>query len=1145
MTLMKKKRFWISILAVILLISTAGPFGGTVSRAYANGTAAVPPVIDGWVQISSADQLIYMDQYQTDFLDKKIRLMNDIRLSGYEWIPFGGNDHSPFSGTFDGRGHRISGVYVEEDTLENLGFFGEVSGVVQNLGIEADITGGNYTGGLTGLLSGGRVDRSYTLGSVQGKGSAGSLNVSAVGGLAGNAVNSVISRSYSAASVKGGYTANMYVGGLVGSQGAGEISDSFATGNVSNPPAPDSFSYIRSAGLAPFVIYGTIKNSYATGHVDTSNSGPFFGKWFGGFVSDMAYGARVIDSYFDSGTTGQAASFGATAKTTSEMRQQSAYTGWDFTNTWALSPSVNDGYPYLRSVILTTEVPRTVIDSPYSFQFEAFNGSGDALTWTATGLPNGLVLDPASGLLHGSPKQAGIFVIRVTATDAGSVSVQADFSLRVQRTAPEVPGLQVQAGSGMGSTKITVDASNTGAGFAYSLTDSAPARPVLGGSLPAEAIAYPMGSDIENVIPGQYLNIYQLYSDQTVQAWSSILLTADMIRNNIPVTGVSIVPAELTIVEGQDPVQLTAEIEPADASNTSVTWESSQPGVASVDPNGRITPNTSGTAAITVTTADGAFQASVTVTVQARATTGTVTGSVYGLGHAPLPQVTVTVASYSNRTETDGHGLFTLTDMPEGDRLVRLSAPGYVTKEIPVSVKAKETTDAGRIDLVAIPDPGTPTDPGTAPSTGGGTVSQSGPAIPASPAQTLTLQINGNGMAVPFVLQTTDDGRSVIRLTMNAGMVDSMFAENPTAVIEVNDLPQSVVKVDLPAGALKNAFTSQPNGRIQLRVDGASYLLPLSLWENTPSEAVATLAIGKTTDEFSNGLKAQLSQQGLQVLAAPVDFSLYTDDKEWTDLDKIYPERSIMLATPVDPNTSTVVWLDGTHRPHFVPSVFNTENGVTEAAFYAPDNSLFAVVQSKRTFADIQDHWAKQDIELLANKLIVNGVSSTSFAPDKQVTRAEFASMLVNAMGLTGQSGAGDDTPHGDLSFSDILPQAWYAEDVAAAYRAGILNGYDDGTFGPNEAVTREQMAAMAARAMEFAGRGPAAASGSSDRLLAGFTDHSGMAAWAQEPIARLIEAKIMQGVGNNAFAPKQSATRAECAAMVRGMLQAMGFMNK
>jgi hypothetical protein len=342
----------------ISIITTAGLQVTQGTPVFADDPNA-PPAVNGWAQVSTPAQLEYIDGHQDTYLNSNILLLNDIDLSTngapFAWQSFGTESDTggtkPYTATFNGQGHRISGWSVDEPDSISSGFFGYSTGSIENLGVAGSVSAGqnrtqnayamgNADAVLIGTMHGGRVQNCYTSGSVWGPYD--------VGGLVGymqTGGNSVIVHSYSTASVVGSQDGSM--GGLVGLQQDGSITNCYATGSVTAQNGG------ADGGLVGWAV-STITNSYATGLV----SG---GTYHGGLVGLLQAHDHVSGSFFDSATTGQsngigfdifangALNTGATPEATSAMKTQATYTNWDFTNAWGVSPNINGGYPFLRA----------------------------------------------------------------------------------------------------------------------------------------------------------------------------------------------------------------------------------------------------------------------------------------------------------------------------------------------------------------------------------------------------------------------------------------------------------------------------------------------------------------------------------------------------------------------------------------------------------------------------------------------------------------------------------------------------------------------------------------------------------------------------------------------------------------------------
>lgn len=180
---------------------------------------------------------------------------------------------------------------------------------------------------------------------------------------------------------------------------------------------------------------------------------------------------------------------------------------------------------------------------------------------------------------------------------------------------------------------------------------------------------------------------------------------------------------------------------------------------------------------------------------------------------------------------------------------------------------------------------------------------------------------------------------------------------------------------------------------------------------------------------------------------------------------------------------------------------------------------------SVKHFADIESHWAKDDIYALVEKGIIAGVTDTEFRPEDEVTRAQFAKLLVNALNIKFDKGAA-------LSFKDVPAGAWYHDVVAAAVKAGLVKGGDDGIFAPDENITREEMAVIISQALKMKSAA-AITDFETEQIINKFTDKEDISALARQGIALAVRSGILSGADRNTFAPHRSVTRAEAASVI------------
>lgn len=436
------------------------------------------------------------------------------------------------------------------------------------------------------------------------------------------------------------------------------------------------------------------------------------------------------------------------------------------------------------------------------------------------------------------------------------------------------------------------------------------------------------------------------------------------------------------------------------------------------------------------------------------------------------------------------------------------------------------------------------------------------PAATADPAKIL-LTLNGQGTLVTMSRETNQDGQPAIRLKPDAAILAQALAAQNEVRIEFQTDSHSAVFLDLPAEALLDRLklasaasapanhpgtsaadeeeigTGPDDPTITFAVNGAEHQLPLrginGLIPALDSVSIVTLGISWPTAAEIEALSAALAGQGAELTGSPVAFSMERNGKPVESLSNrytnMYFNKTLPLPSPADPLQAAVIRVDQNNSIHVVPALLGRTAG--EAIIHSPHNGLFAAMVTRRSFADTAGHWAEEDIKLLANKWIIQGVSQASFSPDTVLTRAELTALLVRSLGLM-ESGS-------VRSFADVPSGAWYGAAVSTAQEAGLLTGYEDGTFRPNARLTHEQLAVVIARALSFAGKTPQI-NGITPEALDGT---SGLAPWAAQPVSMLLEAGLLEQHSKAAgFSPKTPVTRAESAVILTRMLQYLKFLD-
>ncbi|MGF6352999.1 sugar lactone lactonase YvrE, partial [Paenibacillus sp. 4624] len=172
-------------------------------------------------------------------------------------------------------------------------------------------------------------------------------------------------------------------------------------------------------------------------------------------------------------------------------------------------------------------------------------------------------------------------------------------------------------------------------------------------------------------------------------------------------------------------------------------------------------------------------------------------------------------------------------------------------------------------------------------------------------------------------------------------------------------------------------------------------------------------------------------------------------------------------------------------------------------------------------FTDTQGHWAKKTIDIFVQLKLINGYDDGTVRPNNPITRAEFTAMLNRVFNIQ----AGNNT---NVVLKDI-DHHWAKEAVENLVAAGVIHGYTDGTFKPNQTITREEMVVMLSRIVDLNNV-------TKDTIKGNFNDLNG--AYAASEIIAAAQAGIVSGKGNGIFDPKNNATRAEALQIILNMLE-------
>ncbi|MCR2805144.1 endo-1,4-beta-xylanase [Paenibacillus soyae] len=339
---------------------------------------------------------------------------------------------------------------------------------------------------------------------------------------------------------------------------------------------------------------------------------------------------------------------------------------------------------------------------------------------------------------------------------------------------------------------------------------------------------------------------------------------------------------------------------------------------------------------------------------------------------------------------------------------------------------------------------------------------------------------------------------------------------------------QIVVEVPKQAGA--NAYEVQLpaqslNGEqsfvLHMQTEHVTIAIPSNMLANEEAgNAPVSVRVARASSESIDA--ATLEKIGDRPV---LDLSVSIGDKtiEWNN-----PDAPVTVSVPYEPTEdelanpdSIVVWYiagDG--------EVISIPNGRYDAAsgtvvFRTTHFSTYAVASVVKSFEDLAGvPWAQQAIDAMAARDVIKGTSEDTFSPTDSMKRADFIALLVRALEL---QGAGAD----GAMFSDVSETDYYYRELAIAQELGIANGFEDGTFRPESAISRQDMMVLAARALEAAGM---LMEDGGD--LSAYSDAAVLADYAANSAASLVGSGIVNGK-NGKLAPNEALTRAEAAVIL------------
>ncbi|WP_338541534.1 S-layer homology domain-containing protein [Paenibacillus tundrae] len=1109
-------------------------------------------------------------------------------LNGGSWTPISyeiEDESEPFTGRFDGNGYSISGLRTTDETQYDVGLFSDLyDAEVKNLILnDVSFTGNASVGGLAGSISNSSIEGVHISGVLQGNrrvgGIAGYSNNSeyinnstnvvvstldeygeslgglfgelyestvianaaegtvsgyqTIGGLIGESNDNTIRQSYASGQVIGNYQ----IGGLIGELNYEyelnqTIEDNYVIGSLKTYAAgEDEFSAETIGGLIGEIrkngsnddIQVIIQNNYVAASlaVDLSNgvSSPIDHQTIGsviGKVKGSTDQVTIFNNYFDLNkisTNQQNGSDYAMGLTTEQMKQQSNFSGWNFDGVWTFRQRINDGYPILQSSKLMyapiPPLPEPTINYLYPYPM------------------NGTITQSTSKVKV-KLNEAGRFYFDNQMYDENIGQSDEDTKLHalanqsyVDLEANEEISFLFTGLNENTSYRVFLAVEDMN-GQLKNMGHRGYDTPANSTPLPQNVVATPGDGQAALEWTEEPEVEYRVYMYQGTEAPKDPDLWTDVTDSYIDghIGGLTNGESYVFAVRSYASEEVNSDYV---ASNVVIPQEENTGGGnnggggSNPDPD----PNFPVPQHVVATKGDK----KVTLTWDP-ITNGYASVYMYEGSSAPIdPSQWILVS-----TEIMNNSL-EINDLSEGEKYIFAVRAVYedgiseygISNSVKINITPSnpETPGNGGGGGVITPTPVTPT-----PSPAPGPVTTSPvPTTPQAPQkEVIKVDVeNGDQASTIASLEISrtrsTDGTAKDELLLDQSKTQTIIDQlkrtgSRTAVVLIPDTKDEVSQWDLNLSTQSSAMLAEQGVDLVISNPNVKITIPASsLLGRTDDIYFRLVPVKKETERSEIQTRVQSNETitqvvgttNIQILGRPMTIE--------TNLQS----RPVTLVLPVEANQIAGVnseelgvyieHSDGTKE--LVHGKLVTINNDNQQGIEIQVNkfSTFSVVKVK--------DWTDNSLKA---QPYIQGYTDGSFRPERYVTRAEMATLITR---ITGAS-----TLEGSHPFTDVNSSHWADAAISVAAQSGYVQGYTDGSFKPDQAITRAEMAALLQ---------PLVTSDLMTAVPSTFTDVNGH--WAQQAVEQLSSAGIVTGYADGSFRPSQPITRAEAVTMLNKLI--------
>ncbi len=391
---------------------------------------------------------------------------------------------------------------------------------------------------------------------------------------------------------------------------------------------------------------------------------------------------------------------------------------------------------------------------------------------------------------------------------------------------------------------------------------------------------------------------------------------------------------------------------------------------------------------------------------------------------------------------------------------------------------------------------------------------------PQKTGNAVNIAVESSDESIPTQIVPVIQGNGDALVTVDESALAQAFLNNNISVMQVKPIPGTdTYVIDLPVNDMKNGSKDH---MLTLQTEFAHISFPMNWLDNQSFKDGSTLSLVVAIADSKTFSSAQRLEIGNHTV---LDIYVMINGKKITwQNDHV----KMLISIPYQPTENEK------KEPNHIVVKYLNKNGTSESVasgqydansgmvtFLTHHLSQYTIAWVKKTFQDLSKaEWARTAIEVLASKGTIQGVSSTQYLPNANITRADYLKLLITVLDL--------DAPVLQ-NFSDVNTSDYYYKTVGIAKALGITTGTGNNQFSPKATITRQDMIVMTEKAMRMTDK--TLEIGHSENLSQ-FKDANGIADYAKNSMAVFVDNQLVTG-NNGLIMPKGVTTRAQAAVIL------------